>query len=380
MIYFDNSATTRPCNEVIEAIASNLGSADLFGNPGSLHKLGTAADKAYNRAFERAASCLGCDKTELYFTSCGTEGSNTAIRGFAHRNKRIGNTIISTRTEHKATLEVLKLLESEGYVIKYVPVLSDGKPDLDQLSEMIDDDTMLLCFTHVNNETGSILPLDQIVKIKNSRKRDAAIFLDCVQSLGKLDIDLKRMGVDMATFSGHKIHSVKGVGMMWIRNGVRIDPLILGGGQQKNMRSGTQSLVLAEAMVTALEAACAARAEAYDRISGINSYLRRELKSRGAIVLSPEDALPFVLNVSFDGFESETMLHCLEIYDIFVSTVSACSSKSKQVSYVLLESGVDRKIAANSIRLSFCRDNTMEEAEEFIRRIDEIYDLYLVKR
>jgi len=380
MIYFDNSATTKPCVEVIQAIGNNLASDGLFGNPGSLHKLGTAADKAYRQTFERAASCLGCNKDELYFTSCGTEGSNTAIRGFAHKNKRIGNTIISTKTEHKATLEVLKHLESEGYRIKYVPVDLAGKPDLKALEDMIDDETMLLCFTHVNNETGAILPIEEIVKIKNSKKREAAIFLDCVQSLGKLDIKLKNLGVDMATFSGHKIHSVKGVGLLYVRKDLRIEPLILGGGQQNNMRSGTQSLVLAEAMVTALEIAERSRAEAFDRIKSVNSYLRAELAKRGAKVLSPDDAIPFVLNVSFDGFESETMLHCLEIYDIYVSTVSACSSKSKQVSYVLLEMGVDRKIAANSVRLSFSRENTMEEAEEFIRKIDEIYDLYLVKR
>ncbi len=380
MIYFDNSATTRPCEAVIKAIDDQLGSGELYGNPGSLHKLGTNADKAYNKALERAASCLGCNKNELFFTSCGTEGSNTAIRGFVHRNKRIGNTIISTKTEHKATLEVLKLLESEGFIVKYVPTLSNGKPDLGSLADMIDDDTVLLCFTHVNNETGALLPLEDIVKIRNEKKRDAAIFLDCVQSLGKLDIKLRNMGVDMATFSGHKIHSIKGVGMLYIRQGIKVDPLILGGGQQNNMRSGTQSLILAEAMVTAMEEAENRRDEAYVNISAVNAYLREELASRGAKILSPDDALPFVLNVSFDGFESETMLHCLEIYDIFVSTVSACSSKAKQVSYVLLETGVDRKIAANSIRLSFCRDNTMDEAKEFIRRVDEIYDLYLVKR
>lgn len=379
MIYFDNSATTKPCQAVIDVVNSQFNEG-LFGNPGSLHKLGVTADKKYRETFDRAAKVLGCSSSELFFTSCGTEGSNTAIRGYVSRNKRKGNRIISTKTEHKATLEVLKLLANEGYDVCYVSVGRDGKPDLDELKTLINDNTVLMCFTHVNNESGSILPIKEIVELKNSINRDTAIFLDCVQSLGKLDIKLKTMGVDMASFSGHKIHSLKGVGMLYVNKNTKIDPFILGGGQQSGMRSGTQSLLLADAFVTALEEADKSRVKAYEDISKINAYLREELIKRNALMMSPDDALPFVLNVSFEGFESETMLHCLEIYDIFVSTVSACSSKTKQVSYVLLEMGIDRKTAANSVRLSFSRDNTMEEAIEFVSKVDEIYNLYALKR
>ena len=184
----------------------------------------------------------------------------------------------------------------------------------------------------------------------------------------------------MCSFSGHKIHGLKGVGVLYVRDGIRIDPLILGGGQQRGMRSGTQSLVLAKSFEIALEEASEGIEAAFDDVSAINGYLRRELAARKAMILSPDDALPYVLNVSFEGFESETLLHCLEIYDIFVSTVSACSSKSKKVSYVLLESGVPQKIAANAVRISFSRYNTMHEAEEFIRCVDEIYDKFAVRR
>lgn len=376
MIYYDNSATTKPCDEVRDLITKQLAS-DLFGNPGSLHKLGVTADKEYKRVTSAVASLLGAKPDEIFFTSCGSESANTAIRGFVSRNKRNGNKIISTRTEHKATLEVLSLLEKEGFEVVYVSVNRDGKPDLDQIRENIAD-CSLMCFTHVNNETGAILPLEEIVSIRNSGNRKCAIYLDCVQSLGKLEIDLGKMGVEMASFSGHKIHGIKGVGVLYVKNNTRIDPLILGGGQQKGMRSGTESLLLASSFEVALSEAVKAREEAYGNIKQINEYLREELTKRENIILSPDDALPFVLNCSFKGFQSETMLHCLEIYDIFVSTVSACSSKAKKVSYVLLEYGIDRKIASNAVRLSFSRENTMEEAKEFIKTLDEIYAKYLV--
>ena len=380
MIYFDNSATTKPSQRVFEVISKELLSEDSFGNPGSLHKLGMKADKEYREALSRAASVLGCRDDELYFTSCGTEGANTAIEGYMSRNKRSGKKIISTRTEHKATLETLELLSDRGYEIVYLNVGRDGKPDLSQLENELDDDTALLCFTYVNNETGAVLPLEDIIRLRDQKNRNTAVYLDCVQSLGKLPTDLRKMGVQMASFSGHKIHSVKGVGMLFVKNGTDIDPLILGGGQQKGLRSGTQSLLLAKAFTAALEEAEEMREEAFSNVSKINSYLREELSKRGAVINSPEDGLPFVLNVAFDGFESETMLHCLEIHDIFVSTVSACSSKSKKVSYVLLEMGIDRKIAVNSVRLSFSRYNTMDEAESFIRAVDEIYEMFSLKR
>ncbi len=380
MIYFDNSATTKPCESVIKAVNVILSSESLFGNPGSLHKLGTSSDSVYKECFRRTSKALGCLPEELYFTSCGTEGANTAIEGYVSRNKRSGKTIISTRTEHKCTLETLEKLSKEGYEIKYVKVLKDGKPDLEELATLIDENTALMCFTHVNNETGSVLPLEEIVSLRDKLNRNTAIYLDCVQSLGKLPINLKTMHVDMAIFSGHKIHSVKGVGALYVRKGVKIDPLIIGGGQQEGMRSGTQSIFLAEAFATALEEANEKREEAFEEVKKINDYLREELVKRNAVINSPSDAIPFVLNVAFDGFQSETMLHCLETYDIFVSTVSACSSKSKKVSYVLTEMGIDRKIAANSVRLSFSRYNTLDEAKEFINKIDEIYNLFLVRK
>ena len=379
MIYFDNSATTKPLAEVAELVSNDLQSDDLWGNPGSLHELGTSAYKAYINAKEDIASCLFVREQELVFTSCATESANTAIVGFLRRNKRNGRTIISTKTEHRATLSVLERLSNEGYTVKYINVDRNGKPDLNELSNAIDGDTSLMCFTHVNNETGAILPLNEICEIRNQKNRNTALYVDFVQSAGKLKLNLKELNVDLASFSAHKFHGLKGCGFLYVKNGVKIDPYILGGGQQNGFRSGTEAVYLYRSTALALKRSQEDIDEHYDQVSKINDYLRNELSKRKATILSPEDALPYVLNVSFDGFESETMLHCLERYNIYVSTISACSSKTKKISYVLEAMGVGRKLATNAVRLSFSRFNTMEEAKIFIEKIDEIYELFALR-
>lgn len=379
MIYFDNSATTKPCTEVSSIIAYNLTSDELFANPGSIHKLGILSENKYQETLKACSKLLGGKEKDFYFTSCGTEGTNTALLGYMRSNKHIGRTIVSTRTEHKATLETLRLLKDEGFNIIYVDVNSDGVINYEKLSEVISDDTALIALTHVNNETGATIDIKRINEIRRKYPR-IVLFVDYVQSLGKLPINLLSDKVDMATFSGHKIHGIKGVGLLYVRTGIRINPLIVGGGQQNNLRSGTKSLLLAQSFEMALRTALNTIDESYNNISKINSYLRTELIERGATINSPQDACPYILNVSFKDFQSETMLHCLEENDIYVSTVSACSSKSKKPSYVLLEMGVRRETAINSVRLSFSRYNTMEEAKEFIKAIDLIYDKYSVKR
>lgn len=379
MIYFDNSATTF-VSEKVRAKLMELTEDSVSANPGALHKLGNKAIDLYEGIRKETAELLGAKPGEIFFTSCATESANTAIKGYMSRNKRAGNAVISTRTEHKATLECLEYLSKLGYEIRYLKVDKSGKPTMESLEEELSKGGVALaCFTLVNNETGSILPIDDITKSIKTISPSTVIYLDCVQALGKMPVNLSTIGADMASFSGHKIHSVKGNGVLFIKNGVKIDPFILGGGQQEGMRSGTQSPLLAGAFLEALKEVSAGIPEAYDKTTEINSYLRKELVARGAQILSPDDALPYVLNVSFKGFESETMLHCLEIYDIYVSTVSACSAKAKKVSYVLLEMGVDRKTAANAVRLSFSRNNTMDEAKEFISRVDEIYEQFLIK-
>ncbi len=379
MFFFDISETTKPLAEVCDLVYQDLRDDELWGNPGSLHELGTSAYKAYIKAKEDIASCLSVREQELVFTSCATESANTAIRGYLSRNRRSGRTVITTKTEHRATLSVLEKLSSEGINVIYIDVDKNGRPDLDMLKNSITGDTALLCFTHVNNETGAILPLKEIIDIRDGSNRNTAVYVDFVQSAGKLKIDLKASGVDLASFSAHKFHGLKGSGLLYVKNGIRIDPFILGGGQQNGQRSGTESLYLLRSTALALKMSQEDIEGHLKNVSDINSYLRTELKKRGATILSPEDALPYVLNVSFEGFESETMLHCLERYNIYVSTISACSSKTKKISYVLEAMGVDRKLATNAVRLSFSRFNTMEEAKIFIEKIDEIYQLFALR-
>ena len=377
-IYFDNSATTKPLPEVARLVFETLSGEDTFGNPGSLHRLGVMAERDLTASSEKISSLLSCKKEELIFTSCGSESVNTAIMGYVHQNPRAGKKIISTRTEHKASLESLSRLEKEGYEICYIPVGLDGKPDLTALENALDENTALLTFTHVNNESGSILPLSDIVAIRNKKNRNTKIHLDCVQSLGKLPIALSRMGVDMASFSGHKIHALKGFGLLYIKSGVRVQPLIIGGGQQGGMRSGTQSPYLASAFALALEKATENIEENLQKMTELRDFFSGELEKQGVSILSPKDALPYVLNVSFPHFQSETMLHCLEEKEIYVSTVSACSSKTKAVSYVLSEMGIKREIAKNAVRFSFSRFNTKEEMQTALSAISMIYEKYMV--
>ena len=377
-IYFDNSATTKPLPEVARLVYETLSGEESFGNPGSLHRLGVLAERDLNESLDKISKLLSCKKEELIFTSCGSESVNTAIMGYVHQNPRAGKKIISTKTEHKASLESLSRLEKEGYEVCYIPVCADGKPNLDALEKALDENTALITFTHVNNESGSILPLAEIVAIRNKKNRNTKIHLDCVQSLGKLPIALSRMGIDMASFSGHKIHALKGFGLLFIKTGVRVQPLIIGGGQQKGMRSGTQSPYLASAFALALEKAYENIDENLSKMTELRDGFAEDLKGLGAEILSPSDALPYVLNVSFPSFQSETMLHCLEEKGIYVSTVSACSSKTKAVSYVLSEMGIRREIAQNAVRFSFSRFNTKEEMDQTITAIKEIYDRYKV--
>ena len=380
MIYLDNSATTKPLPEVVSFICDELSAEDGFGNPGSLHRLGMIAEKKQKSALDTMSGVLACSRDELVITSCGSESVNTAIRGFLSANPRAGKHIISTRTEHKASLETLTLLESSGYEVTYLRVGSDGIPDLKQLEASIRPDTALITLTHVNNETGAILPVAQICDIRSRCNPKTRIHLDCVQSLGKLPIRLSRMGIDMASFSGHKIHAVKGIGLLFVRKGCRINPLIYGGGQQNGRRSGTESTFLSGALALALALAEKDRENALSRVTILKRKLIDGLLELNPVVLSPGEALPYVVNLSFPFFEAETMLHALEEHDIFVSTVSACSSKQKKVSYVLLEMGIARVIAQNAVRISFSRFSTEDEVESVCLAIHEIYAKYSMKR
>ncbi len=264
--------------------------------------------------------------------------------------------------------------------VTYLPVNKDGVPQMTDIQNAIRPDTALFAFTHVNNETGAIFPVRELCMLRDTHIRSAKIHMDCVQSLGKLPIALSSSGIDFASFSGHKIHSVKGSGLLYVRKGNRLSPLLYGGGQQRGLRSGTESPYLAAAMAEALRVIEAGREASFVKITACNAKLRRVLPDLGVQVLSPELASPYILNVAFPDFESETMLHALEEQEIYVSTVSACSSKQKKISYVLTEMGYNRAVASHAIRISFSPFSEMDEVDRFLSAVQDIYRKYSLKR
>ena len=358
----------------------SLQSDDGFGNPGSLHRLGVLAEKSLKASLLSISSSLQTKTNELYFTSCGSESINTAVQGFLHANPRLGKHIISTRTEHKASLETLRYLEDSGYEVSYLRVDRNGQPDLHQLEQTIRKDTALITLTHVNNETGAVLPVADILAVRNRTNAQTRIHLDCVQSLGKLPMRLSNLGIDMASFSGHKVHSVKGIGLLYVREGCKVHPLIYGGGQQNGLRSGTESPYLAGALALAISLAEIDRDAALVRVTMLKKQLIEALADLSPSILSPENALPYIVNLSFASFSAETMLHALEEQDIYVSTVSACSSKNRKVSHVLLEMGVEPDVARNAVRISFSRLSTAQEVAAVSAAIHQIFSKYSTKR
>lgn len=270
----------------------------------------------------------------------------------------------------------MKYLEKSGYEISFIPVSSSGIPDLEQLKHEIRQDTALITLTHVNNETGAIMPMSEISIIRNSMNAKTKIHLDCVQSLGKIPILLNDWGIDFASFSGHKIHCVKGIGMLYVRSGNRVFPLLIGGGQQRGIRSGTESPYLAASMSLAIDKAYEEMEVSYDRAQMCKQILLDKLVSLHATIHSPEDSCPYIVNFSLGSIEPETLLHAMEQEDIYISTISACASKTKKISHVLLAMGVNRSIAKGAVRLSLSRFTTEEELLLTCDALERIYNKY----
>ena len=366
MVYLDNSATTMPCKESIEAINTCL--KDTWGNPSSLHSLGFEAENVMEDARKTVAKYINCSEKEIYFTSCGTESNNTAILGAARRRKKQGKRIVTSAIEHSSVLESMKLLENEGFEVVYLKPDKNGNITKEQIENAIDENTVLVSLMLVNNEIGSVLPIECVKDIVKQKKSPALIHCDAVQGFGKIPINVKSLGVDMLTASGHKIHAVKGIGFLYIKQGVSINPLILGGGQEKGMRSGTESVPLIASLSAAIKALPNLKTQ-LEIQQELLSYAKQKLNDLEDIKInSPENALPYILNISVLGFRSETLLHFLENIDIFVSSGSACS-KGKG-SYVLNEMGLEKQIADSALRISFSRFNTKEDIDKLVSGIN----------
>jgi cysteine desulfurase len=370
IIYLDNSATTKPHKEVIDEVVECM--EHYFGNPSSAHKLGVEAEKKIKAAREKVAKLIGAQPTEIVFTSGGSEANNTAIKGIIN----LGDHIITTKIEHPSVLRTLQALEKEGFEVTYLNVNSLGVIDLEELRSSIKSNTKLVTIMHVNNEIGSIQPIDDIIKIVREKNKRTKIHIDAVQSAGKIKLDVKKMDVDLMSISSHKFHGPKGVGALYIKKGLIIKSLVSGGGQEMDIRSGTENLPGISGFGVAADII---NSNLYDKITYVRKlkkhFIDRLSEIESIIINSPDDEVHIgnVLNVSFEGIRGEVLLHALEDYKIYVSTGSACSAKkSSHKNYVLPAIGLKEFHVEGTIRFSFSYFNTIEEIDYTIESLKKI--------
>ncbi len=355
--YLDNSATTQVLKEAAEEAVRLM--VEDYGNPSSLHSRGFLAKKELESARERVAARLGARPEEIFFTGGGTEANNLALLGAAEARKRLGRKIVVTAVEHDSVLNAARELERQGFQVAYMEPEPDGTVDPQKLEEAIDRETVLVSVMLCNNETGALLPVRETARAIKRKGAPALLHTDCVQAFCKVDFSLQKLGADLCTVSGHKVHGPKGVGVLYVKKGVRILPRAFGGGQEKGLRSGTESLPLIGAFARAVELA-PRPGELQARMEGLQSLLRRELLSIPGVELnSPEGGLPYILNFSPVGVRAETMLHFLAERGVFVSAGSACG-KAKP-SHVLEAMGLPRERIASALRASFSRFTTEED-------------------
>lgn len=373
MIYFDNSATTQPYKEVIELIAKLM--SEEFGNSSSLHTLGVRAERILEDNRAKLAATIKAEPEELVFTSGGTESVNMALRGTAEVLKRSGNHIISSPVEHSASLESLKELERLGHEVEYLDVDEYGRILIDDLKAKLRKDTIMVNIMAVNNELGTIEPVIEAAHHIKANNKATIFHVDAVQAYGKIPINIRDLKADLISFSAHKIHGPKGVGMLYMRKGTRLHPLMMGGGHERKHRSGTVNVPCIAGFGLAACIKTERMKEDQINCGRIKKIIINELNdSLGSKIRinSPEDGVDNILNISFKGIKSETLLHFLEMQQIYVSSGSACNSKKSAVSHVLKAVGIPRAWAEGAIRFSFGSLNTEDEAFIVTNAINEI--------
>ena len=364
--YLDNSATTAVSPSAAEKAFKVM--TEIYGNPSSLHTKGIEAEKELEQARKALAERLGAQHEEIFFTSGGTEANNLAVFGAAEAKKRSGKRIVVSSAEHSSVLEAAKHLEQNGWDVVYITPSADGTISPEDVAEQVDKNTTLVSVMYVNNETGAINPVDEIFELARLKNPDIICHTDAVQAFGKLEIKAKKLGADLISVSGHKVFAPKGVGAIYIKRGVRLVSRQFGGEQEKKVRPGTEPLPL----IAAFGEACAEFdiKENYRLVSELKNYAVQRLSEiDGVLFNSPENALPYVLNITAGRVRSETMLHFLEEREVYVSSGSACA-KGKP-SHVLSAMGIDKKRADSALRISFSKHNTKEDIDALCEGIRE---------
>ena len=370
-IYLDNNATTRLDDDAFNAMIPFF--KEEYGNAFSLHLFGKETGKAVAESRKVIADLLGVLPEEIIFTGSGTEGDNLAIRGVARAYKNRGKHIIVSSIEHPGVRNTCKDLEKEGYEITVLNVDKNGVVDVEQLKNAIKDETILISVMHANNETGVVQPIEEIGKIAKEHK--ILFHVDAVQSMGKLNIDPKGMGIDLLVFTAHKFYGPKGVGALYVRNGVRLGKVITGGGQEKKLRPGTTNTPLIVGMAKALEKAYAEREEENKRVGALRDYFEEQLLAKiPEIIVNGKNVkrLPGTSSITFKYVEGESILLSLSMKGIAVSSGSACSSDELQASHVLLAMGIPEEFAHGTIRFSLGKYNTKEEIDYTIDAVVEV--------
>jgi len=367
--YFDNSATTRVYPETAELMFKIM--TEDYGNPSSLHKYGVTAEHYIKDAAEQAAKSLHCLPEEILFTSGGTEANNQALIGTALAKNRIGKHIISTNIEHPSIGATLDFLEKQGFEVTRLPVNPEGIVTPEQVAEAIRPDTILVSVMMVNNEIGSILPIGEIAKAVKKKDQKIYMHTDAIQAYGKLPINITKLGVDLLSVSGHKLHGPKGSGFLYVKKGLLLRPIIYGGGQQRNMRSGTENVPAIAGLGDAIKR-CFAEFDA--RTEKITSLRNKLIEGLTALpeVLDHSKGAPHIVSVSFMGVRAEVMLHSLEAEGVYVSAGSACSSNKKRESSVLSAIDLPAKERESTLRFSLCEENTEEEVQYAIDTVAKL--------
>ena len=372
-VYFDNSATTR-CYDSVKDIVVKAMTED-FGNPSAMHLKGVEAEIYIKSSAESLARLLKVQEKEILFTSGGTESDNLALIGATLANKRSGNHIITTSVEHPAVSQPALFLQEQGFEVTYLPVDSRGVVKMDALKAVLREDTILVSVMYVNNEVGAVMPVEEIAALVHEKSPKALFHVDAIQAFGKYRIYPKKMGIDLLSVSGHKIHGPKGVGFLYINEKAKIQPQILGGGQQGGMRSGTDNVPGIAGLGAAAVEIYKNLEENVENMYRLKEHIAQGLEKIGDIRINGMDlreGAPQILSISVMGVRSEVLLHSLEERGIYVSAGSACSSHKRKPSATLAAMGMSKDQIESTVRLSFCEENTIEEADYFLQVMGEL--------